>query len=115
MVRAETAKEARSQGDGNTELMRLGCVQLFLTGTLEDVFLIWQAKRASMDAASAIDVQLLCGRGLARTKVYLSAHTSDMAKQVLARIVSGESEPWPDFEDFTPEGWAAQLVQYYEG
>jgi hypothetical protein len=41
-------------------------------GRLEDVLLFWGAKEASFDAMCSIDVQLLCGSGLVRTKTYLS-------------------------------------------
>jgi hypothetical protein len=65
-LRAEA--ERRSQGDGDTALTKLCCVQLFNAGVLDDVLLIWQAKEASWDAHNAIDVQLLRGAGLKETK-----------------------------------------------
>jgi hypothetical protein len=68
-LRAEA--ERRGQGDGDTALTKLCCVQLFNAGVLDDVLLIWQAKEASWDAHNAIDVQLLGGAGLKETKAYL--------------------------------------------
>ncbi|MEV4333342.1 hypothetical protein AB0K02_22820 [Streptomyces sp. NPDC049597] len=52
------ARERRSEGDGDTELMRLCCVQLFNSGDIDDVLLIWGAKKASFDAACSIDIEL---------------------------------------------------------
>lgn len=64
---------ACAQGGGDTELMKLRCVQLFNVGSLDDLPLIWQAKSASMYADCSIDTQLLCGSRLARTKGFLSS------------------------------------------
>jgi hypothetical protein len=58
-LRAEA--ERRGQGDGDTALMKLSCAQLFNAGVLDDVLLIWQAKEASWNTHTSIDVQLLCG------------------------------------------------------
>jgi hypothetical protein len=95
----ETARESRQQGDGDTELMKLCCVQLFAAGQLEDIRLIYLAKAASMDAAAAIDVQLLCGAGLPETKRYLAHQHDDVGRAALAQIV--ESERAGDFTDFS--------------
>lgn len=62
--------ERQAQGDGDTELMKLGCVQLFNAGSLDDVLLIWMAKCVGMDADCSIHIQLLYGSGLAGTKAY---------------------------------------------
>jgi hypothetical protein len=108
---AHTAKERRSQGEGDTDLIRLCCVQLFFAGTLEDVMLIWSARSASMDANGATDVQMLCGRGLAQTKAYLSAHASDAAAAALQRIVDGEG--WGEFDEFSVEAERARHAAWY--
>ncbi|MGW2520803.1 hypothetical protein ACWC09_28050 [Streptomyces sp. NPDC001617] len=50
LLAEQTRLETRAQGDGDTELMKLCCVQLFNAGVLEDVLPIGQAKSASMDA-----------------------------------------------------------------
>jgi hypothetical protein len=46
----QAARERRHQGDGDTELMKLCCVQLFNAGFLTDALLIWHAKESSWDA-----------------------------------------------------------------
>jgi hypothetical protein len=69
----QAARERRHQGDGDTELMKLCCVQLFNAGFLTDALLIWHAKESSWDAHCSIDVQLLCGAGLEETAAYLTA------------------------------------------
>ncbi|MFC8431898.1 hypothetical protein [Streptomyces sp. NPDC057253] len=94
------------------ELMRLCCVQLFNTGVIDDVLLIWIAKTASMDAACSIDVQLLCGQGLAETKAYLSLLRTPEAKAAQQRLL--ESEEAGDFEGFRVEEYSAQYADYHE-
>lgn len=68
LLRIHTALERRRQGDGDTELMRLCCVQLFNAGDPDDVPAIWRAKTSRWDAHCSIDVHLLCGAGLEKTK-----------------------------------------------
>ncbi|MEU1185777.1 hypothetical protein ABZ464_50865 [Streptomyces sp. NPDC005820] len=41
LLRGQTKRERHSQGTGDTELMKLCCVQLFNTGAIDDVLLIW--------------------------------------------------------------------------
>ncbi|MER5466244.1 hypothetical protein ABT010_37495 [Streptomyces sp. NPDC002668] len=91
LLAAQTLLERRPQGDGDTELMKLCCVQLFNAAVLEDVLLIWQAKSASMDADCSIDIQLLCGSGLARTKTYLSSRRLPEADAALQRLLRCEA------------------------
>lgn len=55
----QAARERQRQGDSDTELMKLCCVQLFNAGLLADVLPIWQARESSWDAHCSIDVQLL--------------------------------------------------------
>jgi len=90
MLREQTLLEARRQGDGDTELMKLCCVHLFNAGNLDDVLAIWAAKESSWDAHCAIDVQLLCGAGLEATKAYLAAQNSDSAAAALAYLLRCE-------------------------
>ncbi len=71
LLTAQTELERQSQGYGDTEVMKLCCVQLFNAGVMSDVLTIWRAKSSSWDASCSIDVQLLCGGGLAETKAYL--------------------------------------------
>jgi hypothetical protein len=60
VLAAETARESASQGEGDTELTKLCCVQLFNSGERADTLLIWRAKAASFGAASS-NRQLLYG------------------------------------------------------
>lgn len=112
LLRGQTERERSSQGTGDTELMKLCCVQLFNAGVIDDVLLIWRAKTASMDAACSIDVQLLCGRGLAQTKAYLSLLRTPEAEAALQRLL--ECEEAGDFEGFRVEEYSAQYADYYE-
>ena len=111
LLTEQTRLETRTQGDGDTELMKLCCVQLFNAGALEDVFLIWRAKSAGMDAGCSIDIQLLCGSGLATTKAYLSSRHQPEAEAALQRLLRCEAAG--DFEDFTVEGHSAFYAAYY--
>ncbi|NUV62469.1 hypothetical protein [Streptomyces sp. CAI-85] len=112
LLKDHTERERRSQGAGDTELMKLCCVQLFNAGVIDDVLLIWSAKAASMDAACSIDVQLLCGGGLTETKAYLSALRTPEAEAARQRLL--ECEEAGDFEDFCVEDRSAQYADYYE-
>jgi hypothetical protein len=47
ILAVQAARERRHQGDGDTELMKLCCVQLFNAGFLTDALLIWHAKESS--------------------------------------------------------------------
>ncbi|MFM9596387.1 hypothetical protein ACKI1J_16905 [Streptomyces scabiei] len=111
LLAVQTRLEKRAQGDGDTELMKLCCVQLYNAGLLEDVLLIWKAKSASMDAACSIDIQLLCGSGLATTKTYLSSVRLPEAEAALRRLLLCESAG--DFEDFSVEGHSDFYATYY--
>ncbi|MFG2357432.1 hypothetical protein [Streptomyces sp. NPDC048521] len=111
LLRAHIRLEQQAQGDGDTELMKLCCVQLFNAGSLDDVLLIWKAKSASMDAGCSIDDQLLCGSGLARTKAYLSSQCLPEAEAALQRLL--DCEKAGEFEDFSVEGHSAQYAAYY--
>lgn len=111
LLAERTRLERRAQGDGDTEVMRLCCVQLFNAGALDDVLLIWGAKTASMDAAFAIDIQFLCGSGLARTKAYLLSQPSPQARAALQRLL--DCEQAGDFEGFSVEGYTARQAAYY--
>ena len=111
LLSVRTRLEKHAQGDGDTELMKLCCVQLFNTGSLEDLLLIWQAKSASMDTDCSIDVQLLCGSGLATTKAYLSNQRLPEAEAALQRLLRCEAAG--DFEDFSVAGHSALYAAYY--
>ena len=93
--------------------MKLCCVQLFNAGPLDDVLRIWAAKQASFDAGCWIDVQLLCGAGLAETKAYLAADGSDAAAAALDCLL--RCEQVGDFTDFTVENRSRWYHEYYQG
>jgi hypothetical protein len=111
LLTAHTALERREQGDGDTELMKLCCVQLFNAGDLADVLLIWRAKTAGWDAYCTIDVQLLCGAGLEETKAYLAADGSEEASAALARL--RECEAAGDFAEFSVARRSRWYAEYY--
>ncbi|MDI2131326.1 hypothetical protein [Yinghuangia seranimata] len=111
LLRERTERERRAQGDGDTVLMKLCCIQLFNSGELDDTLLIWNAKRASFDASCSIDIHLLLGRGLEATKAYLSAHPSSAAAAALDRI--REAERHGEFEGFSAEEYSAFWDTYY--
>src|SRR5262245_28616109 len=108
---SETQAESQQQGAGDTELMKLCCVQLFSQGDLQDALLIWRAKNASMDAACAVDIQLLCGAGLSATKEYLAGSTDQSAAAALHYL--GECEAAGGLGGFSPEGGPRAYQEYY--
>lgn len=109
----ETDLEHAAQGRGDTLAMRALCAQLFMLGVVDDARLIWRAKSASMDAAFSIDVQLLCGAGLAETRAALSATGDPLAAGALRRI--DECVEAGDFDEFSVDAFAAELIAYYTG
>lgn len=110
-LRIHAALERRAQGEGDTELMRLCCVQLFHAGDLDDVLTIWNAKRSSWDADSSIDVQLLCGAGLEETKAYLTTANPPEALAALDYLQLCEGAG--DFEGFSVESRSRWYADYY--
>lgn len=113
ILEAQTAVERRSQGDGDTDLMKLCCVQLFNAGVLDDVLRIWRAKESSFDALCSIDVQLLCGAGLEQTKTYLAAQRSEDAAATLEYL--RQCEAAGDFADFSVADRSSWYSRYYLG
>ncbi|MEV7416525.1 hypothetical protein [Streptomyces sp. NPDC089919] len=111
LLREHAARERGGQGDGDTELMRLCCYQLFRNGDLDDVLLVWSAKQASFDAACSIDAEFLLGRGLDATKAYLTAHPAPAAAAALKRLC--ELEAQGQFEDFSVAERSASYDRYY--
>ena len=98
---------AAEDEEDDSGLMKLCCIQLFAAGDVSDSMLIWSAKRSSFDNGINIDIQLLCGAGLARTKEHLSNVDSEDAANALEYIA--ECEASGDFERFAP----AQVLGYY--
>jgi hypothetical protein len=113
LLEVEAGKERRAQGDGDTELMKLCCVQLFNAGEVGDALAIWRAKTASWDAHCSIDIQLLCGAGLAETKAFLSAQRSEEARAALQWLLDCEAAD--DFKDFSVVERSAWYATYYLG
>lgn len=111
LLTAQTEFERQRQGYGDTEVMKLCCVQLFNAGVMSNVLMIWRAKSSSWDAACSIDVQLLCGGGLTETKEYLLTEGSEDAARALDHI--RRSEAAGDFTDFSVKGQAALYTDYY--
>ena len=111
ILRIETEKESRSQGQGNTALMKLLCVHLFLHGHAEDSLLIWRAKTSSMDADASIDIQLLCGIGLDATTEFMRSAGDGDAGDALVRI--GECVASGDFQGFSPDEFRSFWLHYY--
>jgi hypothetical protein len=113
VLAARVARERQCQGDGDTDLMKLCCVQLFNAGFPADVLLIWQAKESSWDAHCSIDVQLLCGAGWEETVAYLTADASPAATAALAYLRQCEASG--DFADFSTENESRWYSRYYAG
>ncbi|MFE2285458.1 hypothetical protein ACFXDJ_14940 [Streptomyces sp. NPDC059443] len=107
----ESRLEREVQGQGDTSLMKLCCVQLFHAGVLDDALLIWRAKTASWDADCSIDIQLLCGGGLNQTKTWLASQQSEESQSALRRLLRCEEAG--DFDGFSPGERFAAYVAYY--
>ena len=113
-IRSLLAEEADAERQGKCreeDLALLCCVQLFACGLLEDVLRIWDAKSAGMDLGCAIDVQLLCGAGLEKTKQFLESQTGHAPMAALNAIC--ESESAGDFETFSPADHLAYYRRYF--
>jgi hypothetical protein len=111
MLEVQSTLEWHRQGDGDVELMKLCCVQLFNDGRLHDVQTIWHAKTSGWDAHCSIDVQLLCGASLGETKAYLVTETSESASAALDYLL--ECEAAGDFDGFSAENQSRWYSEYY--
>ncbi|MEN1985580.1 hypothetical protein [Paenibacillus hubeiensis] len=109
-IRQLLKREIEHMAAEDHELLRTLCVMLFCIGQVEDTHIIWQAKQKNQDAASYIDVQLLCGAGYQATVDYLERRGDPQAKQELKYLK--ECEPF-DFIDFSKEEWVQGYKQYY--
>ncbi|MBD2092278.1 hypothetical protein H6F67_20730 [Microcoleus sp. FACHB-1515] len=107
----EIELERSQAGDREDDLALLCCVQLFSRGRLEDVLLIWEAKQSGFDLACAIDVQLLCGAGLERTKEFLQNQRSPEATSALNYILNSEAAG--DFVDWSPDRYLDNWCRYF--
>jgi hypothetical protein len=105
-------REARAAGpEADTLAMMVLYVQLFNHGSVEDILEIWRAKESSWDAHASIDIQLICGAGLAATKEHLAASANSEARAALEYL--GRCEAAGDFDGFTPAERSAWYDQYY--
>ena len=111
LLRDQVCRERSGQGCGDTEFMKLLVLQLFGLGLAGDALPIWAAKNASMDSGCSIDVQLLCGAGLEETRSFLKRSSDPAAASALEYIDS--CIECGDFKGFSPEGWFAQLREYF--
>ncbi|MBS2034042.1 hypothetical protein JST97_03590 [bacterium] len=84
----------------DTELMRECAARLFVLGQLQDVQLIWRARKSSFDAACSIEPEFLCGPGLAQARASL-AHLPE-ALQCLHKL-----------NGFAPDLFLQELERYY--
>ncbi len=98
-------------GAGDHELIRLLCLQLFTLGHAADALAVWRAKEASFDLHCGIDVQFLCGAGVAETKAHLSASADRDAAAALAYL--DHCEECGNFADFSATQILADGREYY--
>jgi hypothetical protein len=108
-----TERERRAQGEGDTELMKLCCVQLFNSGDLDDALLVWNAKQSSFDAACSIDAALMLGRGIGATMAHLAADPAPSAAAALGYL--RELEALGELVDFDAAAVSAGFDRYYDG
>lgn len=113
-LRSLLADEIEREGrhESGEEMLRTLCVQLFSLGVVEDALLIWQAKESSFDAHCGLDIQFLCGAGLAATKDYLAQSKVPSASAALKYLT--ECERAGDFADWTPEKTVSVYRRYFE-
>jgi hypothetical protein len=107
LLQTATADEDRDWG----ESLKTLCIQLFSAGEPSDSILIYKAKMSSFDAACYIDIQLVCGAGIERTKAFLLNSCEPDARKLLDELEACISAG--DFEDFTPAGHLEFYRRYY--
>jgi len=110
LLEEQIALETASQGKGDTQLMKLLCAQLFNARAVEHSLSIWAAKTSSMDADASIDIQLMCGAGIAETRRLL---LQVGAQAALARLDASLNAG--DLDDFSADEYATELERYYVG
>jgi hypothetical protein len=92
-------------------MLRTLTLQLFSIGEVEDSLLIWNAKQSSFDACFTVDIQTICGAGLAKTKEYLAQLTDISAKEALEYLI--ECEQSGDFRGWKPQTSIDAYREYY--
>lgn len=110
-IRTLLLNELNNQEFEDNEYIKTLCIQLFILGQVEDSLLIWKAKKKNFDTFSYIDVQLLCGAGLAQTKVYLENVNAIDAEGELSYLK--KTELTNDFVDFSRENLINFYIGYY--
>jgi len=108
---AQEAEAERSGDEREEDLALLCCVQLFSRGLLEDVLRIWDAKRSGMDLGCYLDIQFLCGAGLAETKRFLAAESGTAAASALEYLEKCEKAG--DFAGFSPASHLERYRRYF--
>ncbi len=103
--------EREKRGESAEELLRTLCVQLFSLGIVDDALLLWDAKRSSFDSSCGLDVQFICGAGLAATREFLARSSAPSAAKALKYL--SECEQGGDFVDWTPQTSIEQYRRYY--
>lgn len=98
--------------EGDHDLMRLLCAQLFSIGQVEDALTVWRAKSCNFDTMCGLDVQFLCGAGLAHTEEYLRAVGTEEARDALDYLQKCEASG--DFAGFSVDAVIEQARQYFE-
>jgi hypothetical protein len=80
------------QNDTETDVdsIHLGGFLLFLLGQLEDVELLWRAKRASFDTWCGFNGELLVGAGVAATLAYLHSIEQKWAQEARTYLEEGQ-------------------------
>jgi hypothetical protein len=115
-IRALLAHEVECERAGQPrepDLALLCCVQLFARALVEDALRIWETKCSGFDLGCYLDIQLLCGAGLAETKTFLATDGSPAALSALKRIE--ECESTGDFEGFQAQKVLEHYQQYFGG
>lgn len=109
LLASEIEKEER--GESSEEMLRALCLLIFSIGSVHDALLIWKAKQSSFDASCSIDIQFICGAGLAQTKGELAASKDPAGAEALGYLL--ECEAGGDFDDWKPDDWIARYRDYY--
>src|SRR5215203_3112499 len=112
-IRKSIYREINDKERESNELLKLGCVQLFAIGNVEDSLLIWRAKESSFDAACYIEIPLTCGAGLSETKEYLGEQAGKEANELLDYLLKCEESG--DFEDFSVQSKLDEYHHYFYG
>ncbi len=110
LLEDEIEREKRNES-GYEEMLLTLCLQLFSLGVVDDALLIWKAKQINFDTHCGLDVQFLCGAGLAATKEYLLKSEDLSAADALEYLT--KCEQTRDFEDWTPQASIKQYRRYY--